>query len=167
MSTANPVVERLDESLPFVGAALAYLVAAIHLFHQQYGFPRLVELAVTGNLDLLVSDPRPLVFVLTGFAIVLGPKLVLYDVARKRVYLGGMALMAAFFLGYFAWHMTGHGAFLPGRPAQPSGLGPVAEVLSHLVDNPLVRLSKIAELLLFAILVVLYRRADDGERSTE
>ncbi|GAA0664214.1 hypothetical protein GCM10009020_06330 [Natronoarchaeum mannanilyticum] len=148
----------LDEHLGYVGAALAYLVAGIHLFHPQYGFSRLVRLLATGNLSLLGYDPRPLAFVLSGFAILLGIKLVLLDFGRNPVYALGMLLVTTYFVGYFAWHLTGHGGFLPGRKPLYHGLHPVTAVLSHLANYPLAAAAKFAEAALFVVLAVLYRR---------
>lgn len=147
-----------DQQLRYLGAALAYLVAAIHLFHPRRGFPRLVQYASSGNLDLVALDPRPLLFVLSGLAILAGVKLVLLGFPRRPVYAAGMALMATFVVGYFAWHLSGHGGFLPGRRPLYHGLGPVEAVVSHLDSYPLARASKLAEVVLFAVLAVLYRR---------
>lgn len=148
----------VGDNLGYVGAGLAYLVAGIHLFHPKRGFPRLVLLATTDNLSLLAYDPRPAAFVLSGLAVLLGVKLVLLDVELERVYALGMAMVALYFVGYFAWHLSGHGGFLPGREPLYHGLHPVDAVLAHLADYPLARLSKVAEGTLFAVLVVLYRR---------
>ncbi len=80
------------------------------------------------------------------------------DIDRKRIYVLGMVLMTAYFVGYFAWHLSGHGGFLPGREPLYHGLHPVEAVVAHLVDNPLVALAKLAEAALFAVLAVLYRQ---------
>lgn len=158
MATSQKFARLVDDNIGYVGAGLAYLVAGIHLFHPKRGFPRLVLLVATENTSLLAYDPRPLAFVLSGLAVLLGVKLVLLDVARKRVYGLGMVLMATYFVGYFAWHLTGHGGFLPGKEPLYHGLRPVEAVIGHLVEYRLARLSKIAEVLLFAVLAVLYRR---------
>lgn len=158
MGTLQAIYRRIDENLGYIGAALTFLVAAIHLFHPKRGFPRLVLLIVTGNSSLLVSDPRPLAFVLSGLALLLGIQLVISNIARKRVYTLGMILTATYLIGYFAWHLSGHGGFLPGRESVYHGLHPVEAVVSHLVNYPLAALSKLAELGLFITLVPLYRK---------
>jgi len=157
MTTSRTVGDRIGENAGYVGAALAFLVAGIHLFHPQRGFARLALLVTTGNASLLVTDPRPAAFVLSALAILVGVRLAAADVARKPVYLLGMALVATYFVGYFAWHLSGHGGFLPGRVPLYHGLSPVEAVVSHLRNEPLAALSKAAEAALFAVLVVLYR----------
>lgn len=147
-----------DEHLRYVAAALAVLVAAIHLFHAERGFPRLVELVTTDNVDLLATDPRPLLFVLAGVAILAGVFLVLWEFPRKPVYLAGMVLMTTFLAGYFVWHLTGHGGFLPGRYPHFHGRSPVGAVVDHLARYPVARISKLAEAILLVLLAVLYRR---------
>lgn len=151
-------VRWIDGNLGYIGAALAYLVAAIHIFHPKRGFLRLVTLVTTGNTSLLVVDPRPLAFVLSGLAILLGIKLVIMNIARKRVYALGMVLVATYFVGYFVWHLSGHGGFLPVREPVYHGLHPVEAVVSHLVNYPLAALSKLTEAALFTTLVILYQR---------
>lgn len=147
-----------DQQLRYLGAALAYLVAAIHLFHPRRGFPRLVQYASSGNLDLVALDPRPLLFVLSGLAILAGVKLVLLGFPRRPVYAAGMALMATFVVGYFAWHLSGHGGFLPGREPLYHGLAPHEAVLSHLGGDPWAAFAVVTELLLAAVLVFLLYR---------
>lgn len=161
MATVRDVLAEhgpTDGQLRYLGAALAYLVAGIHLFHPQRGFPRLVVLASTDNLDLLVSDPRPLLFVVSGLAILVGVKLVLLGWDRRPIYIAGMVLMAIYLFGFFGWHFTGHGGFLPGQRPNYHGLGPVEAVVDHLQRYPIARLSKLLELVLLAVLGVLYWR---------
>lgn len=158
MAPSQKMGQWVGENLSYAGAALAYLVAGIHLFHPTQGFLRLVTLVATGNPSLLVSDPRPVAFVLSAFAVLLGIKLVLLDVARTRIYVLGMALMATYFVGYFAWHFSGHGGILPGREPLYHGLHPVEAVVSHLVSSPLAALAKLTEAVLFVVLAVLYRQ---------
>ncbi|WP_256392010.1 hypothetical protein [Natronoarchaeum rubrum] len=158
MAIAQRTRHLVDENLGVIGAALAYLVAGIHLFHPQYGFSRFVGLLATGNLSLLSYDPRPLAFVLSAFAILLGIKLVLLDFGRKPVYALGMVLVGTYFVGYFAWHLTGHGGFLPGRAPLYHGMHPAEAVVSHLANYPLAAAAKFAEAALVGVLAVLYRR---------
>ena len=158
MSTSRHRARQIRENLGYVGAALTLLVAAIHLFHPQHGFPRLVLLLGTGNLSLFVTDPRPVAFVLSGFALLAGIQLVVADIGRKQVYLIGMALVATYFVGYFAWHLSGHGGFLPGREPLYHGMHPVQAVVTHLGTSPVAALSKLAEGVLFLVLATLYRR---------
>lgn len=158
MATSQKMARLADDNVAYVGAGLAYIVSGIHLFHPQRGFPRLIALLTTGNASLLGYDPRPVAFVLSGLGIFVGIKLVLLDVQRKRVYGLGVALMATYLVGYFVWHLSGHGGFLPGREPLYHGVGPVEAVVEHLAEYPLARVSKIAEAALIGVLVVLYRR---------
>ncbi|MFC6989404.1 hypothetical protein ACFQJD_13100 [Haloplanus sp. GCM10025708] len=149
-----------DRHLRYVGAGLVYLVASIHLFHPERGFPRLVLLVATDNVALLLGDPRPLLFVISGVALVGGTLLVARGFPRRPLYAGGIALMCTYILGYFAWHLSGHGGFLPGREPLYHGLTPLQAVVDHLRTYPVARLSKLAETLLLVVLVVLYRREE-------
>jgi len=157
MATVEQAGHVLEENLAYLGAALAYLVAGIHLFHPDRGFPRLVALLATDNASLLVGDPRPALFVASALAILVGIKLVMLDIRPRLVYALGMALLATFFLGYFAWHFTGHGGFLPGREAVSHQVGPVESLVTHVTTYPLAALSKLVEAALFAVLAILYR----------
>lgn len=147
-----------DGQFRYIGAALAFIVATIHLFHPERGYPRLLLLFTTDNLSLLYSDPRPILFVLSGLAIITGILLVLWGFPAKPVYATGIALVITYIVGYFAWHLSGHGGVLPGREPIYHGQSPVGAVISHLRNYPIARWSKIAEILLLAVLVVLYRR---------
>lgn len=151
-------LQPTDARLRYLAAGLAYLVAGVHLFHPQRGFPRLVTVLGTGDVSLLAYDPRPLLFVLSGVAILAGITLVHLGLPRRPLYAAGIALVATYLLGYVAWHLTGHGGFLPGREPLYHGMHPVEAVVSHLAAYPLARVTKLAELALLAVLVVLYRR---------
>lgn len=158
LSGVNPS----DQQLRYVAAALAYVVAATHVFHPQRGLTRLVVVLTSGSPGLLVSDPRPLVFLLSGLAIFAAVTLVLLGYPRRPIYLAGMALMAAYLLGYFAWHMTGHGGFLPNRIPRYHGLGPIEAVVLHLRTYLIARVAVVAEVALLAVLGALYYREFRG-----
>lgn len=148
-----------DRHLRYAAAGLAYLVAGLHIFHPQRGLPRLVLiLGLDDPLRHLLYDPRPLLFVLSGVAIIVGINLVLLGVSRNPIYLLGMLLIGTYFGGYFAWHLTGHGGFLPSREPIYHGLQPVEAVVTHLQEYAWARWTKIAEATLFALLAVLYHR---------
>lgn len=148
-----------DHHLRYLAAGLAYLVAAVHIFHPKRGFPRLAKILMLNDpMQHLIYDPRPLLFVLSGIAILIGIKLVLFGFPRKPIYAMGMALMAVYFMGYFAWHLSGHGGFLPVREPLYHGLHPVEATVSHLRGYAWARWSKIAEAILFIVLAVLFSR---------
>lgn len=158
-SQRAPAWRPTDRHLRYVAAGLAYLVAGLHLFHPQLGFPQLVRvLALDDPVRHLLHDPRPALFVLSGIAILVGIHLVLFGFPRKPMYVLGMLLVATYFVGYFAWHLTGHGGFLPGREPHYHGLHPVEAVLGHLGAYAWARWTKLAEALLFAVLAVLLYR---------
>lgn len=148
-----------DQHLRYLAAGLAYLVAVLHIFHPQRGFPRLVTiLTLDDPIRHLLYDPRPFLFVLSGVALIIGIKMVLLGFPRQPIYLLGMLLMGTYFVGYFAWHLTGHGGFLPSRDPLYHGLHPVEAVIAHLSEYAWARWTKVAEAVLFAVLAVLYSR---------
>ncbi len=144
--------------LEYLAAALAYLVAAVHLFHPIHGFERLV-MFLTIDPQLLMFDPRPLAFVLSGVAILTAVPAVSWGYPGERAYLAGIALMATYLVGYFGWHLSGHGGFLPGREPLYHGLAPHEAVVAHLTGDPWAAVAVVAELALAGVLVVLYRRS--------
>lgn len=155
------------ERVGVVGATLAYVVAAIHLIHPKLGMPRLILLASTGNLSLLVNHPRPLVFVLSGLAIVVGVSLAIWGYRRRELLALGIVLMLVYIVGYFAWHFSGHGGFLPGREPLLHGLSPLENVAQHLTGDAYALASKAAEVALLVILVYLYREESRRDAESE
>lgn len=158
MGASQSIRARFYSNAGYVGFTLALFVAVVHLFHPTHGFPKLLVLLGTGDVSLLLADPRPALFVLSAFGILLGVQFAVADVARNYVYVLGMVLAATYFVGYFAWHLTGHGGFLPGREPLYHGLTPVQAVVTHLASSPLAALAKLSEVALFAVLNVLYRQ---------
>lgn len=147
--------------LQVVTAVLALLVAGLHLLHPSHGGHALVVYAAAGYL----GDPRPLLFSLGGFALVFGVVLGVNGFAGRPLYLGGILVALAFFLGYAAWHtVLGHGAFWPHIEPHGHVEGhPVVVVGEHLLVERLALLSRLAELALVACLVVL-SRSESGTR---
>ena len=142
-------------AIRYAAGTLAFVVAVLHLFHPQYGFTRLVQYVQVGTL----FDPRPLVFTLSGLAIVAGVLLVFNGVTKRPVYLAGIALMVTYLVGYGAWHtVLEHGGFWPYiEPYGHHEMGTIAVIVDHLRHDWLALASKLAELALLALLVVLYR----------
>lgn len=147
--------------LRYAAAALAVVVAALHLFHPDFGiFALMTYLSIPA-----LPDPRPLAFVLSAVAILLGMALVADGaVPIRTAALAGMGLMVVYVAGYFGWHMFGHGVWWPWG----SGLGghshTFGEVLlgeGHLRADPIALGSKIAELALFVVLALLYTEKSD------
>ena len=103
-------------------------------------------------------DPRPLPFTLFGFAIVFGVVLAYQGLFVRAVYLGGIALMLVFLLGYVAWHtVLDHGAFWPHIEAHGHDTGVFETVWVHLVSDTHPMASKLLEVALLAVLAALYR----------
>ncbi len=142
-----------DRTLRRAAAGLAVLVAAIHLY---WAMPVLLRQLQAG----LIHDPRPIAFVIASAAIVAGVTLTALGAERRPFYLGGIALMAVFLVGYAAWHtVLDHGAFWPGRPAyHHHDQGFITIMVTHLADDPIALVSKTAELALLTLLGVLYVR---------
>jgi len=139
------------------GATLTALVAVFHLFHPAHGVLKLFALLAV-RPTTLVFDPRPLAFVLSGTALIVGLSLSRNAPDRRPYYVVGVVLAATYFLGYFAWHFSGHGGFLPGRQPLLHGLTPIENVRRHLTSDPLAAASKVAELAMIAVLGALLRR---------
>lgn len=134
---------------------LSYVVAGLHLFHPQLGLRRLVVL-LSMSPELLVADPRPIAFVLSGIVLFVGVTAAILGAPRKPLYVFGMALMATYIIGYLAWHLTGHGGFLPGREPLHHGLEPHETVINHLSSDLWAAITVSTEWLLFAMLMILY-----------
>lgn len=147
--------ETVRRRLQIVTAILALVVAGLHMLHPSHGGHALVVYVAAGYL----GDPRPLLFTLGGFALVFGVIVGYNGFAGRRLYLGGIVVALAFFLGYAAWHtVLGHGAFWPYIEPHGHVEGhPVAVVGEHLLVERLALLSRLAELGLVACLLVLYR----------
>ncbi|ATW87347.1 hypothetical protein halTADL_0543 [Halohasta litchfieldiae] len=148
--------------LRYAAGALAVAVAAIHLY---WAFPRLLTQIQAG----MVPDPRPLLFIGSGVAILFGIAQILDGRNPKPIYLAGLGLMIVYLGGYVAWHAySGHGGFFwPWAPAPIThDQSTVSLVAEHLLASPLDMVSKLLELLLAGLLVVLYRgepqSTDDG-----
>jgi len=139
----------------YLAGALALLVAGIHLY---WGFPRLVVYVQAG----MMPDPRPLLFVASAIAILLGIARVLDGSDPDRIYLAGIGLMLGYIAGYALWH-TGlaHGAFWPWGPEPIShDESALLVVADHLLADRLAQVSKLAEALLAAVLFMLYREEE-------
>lgn len=142
--------------LQSLAVALAVIVAGLHLFHPDFGIFALMTYVSIQSLP----DPRPLAFVLSAVAILLGISLVADGALDpKPAYLGGMALMLVYIAGYFVWHMFGHGGWWPWGTGLGGHSHTFLEILigeGHLRADLLALASKIAELALLVVLGLLY-----------
>lgn len=146
-----------EQRLQYAAAAIAYVVAGLHLFHPDLGIAQLV-IRLSAGPELLVHDPRPVAFVLSGVAILVGVTAAAAGLPKRPLYALGIALMATYVTGYFAWHLTGHGGFLPEREPLYHGLQPHETVITHLAGDLWAATAILAETILIGVLVVLYRR---------
>lgn len=146
--------------LRWVAAALALVVAVLHLLHPSHGGHALLVYASAGYL----GDPRPLLFTLGGFALVFGVLLGYNGFAGRWLYLGGIVVTLAFLVGYGLWHtVLDHGAVWPYiEPNDTHGGNPLFVVLAHLRIERLALVSRLAELGLLGCLVVLLRVDQQG-----
>lgn len=157
---ATPAVASGSDStrwLSYGGAVFTALVAGIHLFHPDHGILGLAS-ALIANPSALAFDPRPVAFVLSATGLFVGLSLSRNAPNRRPYYAAGVLLAATYFLGYFAWHFTGHGGFLPGREPLFHGLSPVENVVVHITGDAWAAASKLAEAGMIATLSLLYRR---------
>ena len=143
--------------LRYLGAALATLVALLHLLDPNHGLLELFAL-LYANPQVLVFDPRPAAFVVSATALLIGVSLSRNAPDRRPYYVAGILLALTYVVGYLAWHLTGHGGFLPGREPLLHGLSPVENVVRHLTGHPWAAASMASELALIAALVALLRR---------
>lgn len=150
-------------ALESAAGILALVVAGVHLY---WGIPRFVAYASVGTM----ADPRPLAFVLSGHAIVVALTLIpLGIVDSRRAYAPGMALMVVHLVSYAAWHtVLDHG--VPGATAAVDHghsnlhLGDALfVVLGHVVNSPLVLVSKLAEFGVLILLASLYVSERGGQ----
>jgi hypothetical protein len=139
-----------------VGAVLVVAVAGLHLAHPDHGFVALSALLLTRPAGLL-ADPRPVAFVGSGAALLVGLALSRNAPDRRPYYLAGALVAAASLAAFLAWHLTGHGGFLPGREPLYHGVSPVENVLTHLAA-PWAGAAAAAELAAAVVLAVLFRR---------
>ncbi len=155
MATLPQLLEDADvEWLRYPAALLAIGVALIHLMHPTLGGPRLILHVQVGT----IFDPRPLLFTLAGFLIMFGIVLASQGVLERAIYAGGVVLMLALILGYGAWHtILDHGAFWPHIHGHGhTEVGGLELIWLHLREDGIAMVSKLFEVGLLGVLVVLY-----------
>jgi hypothetical protein len=155
--TDNTDLDSTTRVLMYLGTILTSIVGGIHLFHPSHGIPPLL-LMISVDPTLLVFDPRPLAFVVSGFGLLVGLIVSLTATNRDPYYVAGIFLAITYIVGYFAWHFTGHGGFLPGREPLLHGLSPLENVIIHLTGDLWAAIAKITEVAMVAVLGVLYFR---------
>lgn len=140
--------------LRLLAGGLASFTAVVHLLHPSQGGVALLVYANAGYL----GDPRPLAFTLGAFALISGVLLGYNGFAGRGLYLGGILVTLCLLVGFVVWHTAlDHGAFWPHLEPNVHGGDPLVVAVEHLLGDPLVLVSKLAELALLGCLVVLAR----------
>lgn len=140
--------------LRITAAVLAIVIALLHLLHPRLGAPRLIAYLEIGT----VFNPLPVLFTLVGGLILFGIVLVNQGLFVRTVYLLGFLLMSGLVVGYALWHtVLEHGAFWPYIEGHGHRHGGYLELLwLHLRDDTIGAISKLLEILLAAVLAMLY-----------
>ncbi len=147
------VTDDPRRELRFAAGVLAVAVALIHLLHPRLGAPRLVILLELGEL----YHPLPPIFTAIAVLIVFGMVLVYQGLLVRWVYLGGIGLMVSMIVAYGIWHTyLEHGAFWFGGGYGHAEGNPIVLLLLHLRTDLLGAVSKLLELLLAAVLAMLF-----------
>jgi hypothetical protein len=145
--------------LELLAVGLAVVVAFIHMFHPTRGIGRL-SLLLWADPGLVLDQPRTVAFVVSGLLLLFGASALALRIATRRLYVAGIGLMTTYVLGYATWHLTGHGGAIPGRETPPEAhtMSLPAEILAHLVGDPIVTLALVTETFLFVVCLTLYFR---------
>jgi len=137
--------QRTRERLESAGVLLAALTAGIHLM---IGVERLTYYLVASRP---FTDPRQVLFVLSGAAIFLGVTLWYRGLRRDVVYAAGILLMLGYLVGWlilgghegqYAWEASHHG-------------GPLVGLFEHLTADFYLLVTKTVEATLLGVLIVL------------
>ena len=141
-----------DKHLRRLAGVLTVAVIGIHLYWALPVFSLQLQIG-------MIHDPRPIAFILASFAMIFGLLLALQGFDQRPMYVGGMALMLVFIVGYGAWHtVLEHGGFWPGRPAHSHDAPFYLVILEHLRHDSIALFSKLAEAALLVVFAVLYAR---------
>lgn len=134
---------------------VAVMVALIHLLHPRLGAIRLIQQIQVGVL----ADPRPLLFTVSAFAIVVGVILVRFRVRVSTIYVLGVLLVVTYLGGYVAWHtVLDHGAFWPHIHGHAhTDVGFLEGLLLHVNEATIGIVAKCYEIILLILLSFLLR----------
>lgn len=142
----------------FAAANLAVIVAVLHL---SLGILYWIRWARAGIL--VPRDIRWPLFVASGLVILLGGFLASRGYRRRQLYVGGIALMVVYIVGYFGWHALGHRPLLIVGPATPD-VGPLIPFLvDHLFAGPVEFIAIVTETALIVLLGYLLATEPGGE----
>ncbi|WP_435359830.1 hypothetical protein [Haloarchaeobius sp. DFWS5] len=146
--------ENVETALRFLAAQLAVVTATIHLYVGLHAwFPH-----VLAGEPLM--NPLKGLFVLSSIAVLVGLGLAAYGVRRDYLYQFGIGLMLCYLVGWLL--LGGH----PPKgeiyaPAWTSSLhthgSPLQTLFEHLVSSWTLTATKISEVVVLGLLVVLHR----------
>ena len=149
MASEHASAEVESESISAVH--LVVIVAVLHLTLGLYNWLRWASAGF-----LVPRDVRWPLFVVSGLALFAGLLLAAQGRNRRQLYAGGIALMVVYVVGYFSWHLGGHG-FVFREPLPHDG--PVGQfLLDHLFAGPVKTLALVSEVVLAAVLAYLLAR---------
>ena len=158
----------MDSDFPspahLVAAHLAVVVAVIHLSLGLLNWARWIRAGF-----LIPPDIRWPLFVFSGVALFVGLLLAAQGRYRRSLYLGGIALMVGYVVGYFGWHLGGHRSLLAFGESTGHHHAPLSRVLfDHLfagIPEFLAIASEVALAVLLAYLLVAESRRNRRENS--
>jgi hypothetical protein len=134
----------------FVAAQLAVIVAVIHLSLGTLNWARWMMVGF-----LVPRDLRWPLFVISGAAIIIALFLAAAGADRRPLYIGGIAFMVVYIVGYFGWHVGGHRSLLLFGPGTQH-TGPLLPfLLDHLLAGPVEFVTIVSEVSLLVLLVYL------------
>lgn len=144
---------RAFDPVHIVAAHLVVLVAVIHL---ALGVSNWLAYLSAGIL--VPPDLRWPLFVVSGVALVGGLLAAVAGADRRPLYIGGIALMIVYVVGYFAWHASGHRPLLFVGPGTHHHGSTLAYLAAHVVAGPIETLALASETALAGLLgYFLYR----------
>jgi hypothetical protein len=133
-----------------VGANLAFIVAGIHLL---MGLRYWTLYARGGNY--IPPDPRISLWTISALAIFAGMVALYLGAPKRPIYGLGIGVMVAYVVGYFSWHLGGHGKFYLGGTPDLHGVSLSTYLLDHLFAGPIETVSIVLEVALLVLLVAL------------
>jgi len=149
---------REFDAIHVVTAHLVVLVAVVHLALGVSNW-----LTYLGAGILVPPDLRWPLFVVSGIALVGGLLAAVAGAERRPLYLGGIALMVVYVVGYFAWHASGHRPLFVIGPGTDHHGSTLASLAAHAVAGPVESLALASETALAGLLgSLLYRERSDS-----
>jgi hypothetical protein len=144
--------EDTERVVGFVTAQFVFLAALIHLSLGLFNWIRWFEAGF-----IVPQDARWPVFVVSGFALMVGTFYARRIENRRPFYAAGIVLLLGYVLAYFGWHLGGHRLLLVAGP----GPGTTEAIslqwfLDHLLAGPVEFVSIVVETLGAIGLAVLF-----------